>query len=447
MTQQDIILTYTETSSDLSSVVRASTIPRGSFDRPLKPNEVAVEFLASPVNPQDVLVIGGKYPVKPSSSHLGHPIPGYDGVCQVVAVGSAAAESFAPGDRAIPAKHGLGTWRSFAVVEDASLLIKVPRELDPLAGSVLKMGGVVAAGLLRERPLMQPGDWIIQNAGTGVVASLVAQLAKMRGVRTCSIVRDRRLPGQDETRQSSHNQEQGQKGTDSETDSDSDLKGRLMQAGADAVVTESEMQAAAASGSVLPCLEGQRVVLGLDSVFGDSGTRLVGQLSPGATYINYGSLGGMEGKLALSQQDVFWKRIAFRNFRLSEWTSAMAPGEMRDLLQWLAEGFVSGRLRAPELDVLDLSASALSSSSPDASDSDGLPAGDNFLQGVLQEALARSTSSSVGAKKLVLLFNKDARQGNDVGLGAGHGDGHGEHDGCLGPDGLAIRPSGAAPSS
>jgi trans-2-enoyl-CoA reductase len=441
--KRDIILTYTDTSADIASVVRASTVPRQDADSPLQPNEVAVEFLASPVNPQDVLVISGKYPVKPSWEHEGRPIPGYDGVCQVVAVGSSVA-GFSEGDRAIPAKHGLGTWRSFAVV-DASLLIKVPRELDPVAGSVLKMGGVVAACLLKERERLMPGDWIIQNAGAGVVSCLVAQLAKMRGVRTCSIVRDRRPQGLEGS--SSAVTSQGGKDKEAESEQDTEtlkLKQRLLQAGADAVVTESELQAA--GSSTLACLQGQRVVLGLDSVFGESGTRLVGQLSPGATYINYGSLGGMHSKLCLGQQDVFWKRIAFRNFRLSEWTSGMAPEELRDLLQWLAEEFVSGRLRAPELDVLDLTASALAS---------GLPAGEQQdktqekVQELVQQALARSTaSSSVGSKKLVLLFTKDASKDKDLASSEGvAAAADGTQGGCLGADGLAIRPGGAAPSS
>ncbi|CEJ82917.1 hypothetical protein VHEMI02957 [[Torrubiella] hemipterigena] len=353
--KRDTIITYTGISNDPASVIQVSTAPCAET---LAADEVLVEFIASPINPQDLLVISGKYPVQPSNRHEERLIPGYDGICQVVGVG-AAVSKLCVGDRAIPLRHGLGTWRSSAIVNE-SLLIKVPENLDPVAGCVLKMGAMVAACLLRERPALRPGDWIIQNAGGSTIATMVSQLARMSGVKTCSIIRDRPA-AQDERR-------------------------RLLQGGADAVVTESELEAA--SGAPLPILQGKRVVLGLDSVFGESGTRLVGQLTLGATYINYGSLGGMDKELRLTQQDVFWKRITFRNFRLSEWTGSMTTDELQDLLQWLSEAFVSGQLRAPAVQLVDVSG--------------------HDAEHHVQAALRNSTASSgcVGTKKSVLVFRK-----------------------------------------
>lgn len=355
----DTIITYTGISNDPASVIRVSTAPRAET---LATDEVLVEFIASPINPQDLLVIGGKYPVQPSNRHEERLIPGYDGICQVVGVG-AAVTKLRVGDRAIPLRHGLGTWRSSAIVHE-SLLIKVPENLDPVAGCVLKMGAMVAACLLRERPALRPGDWIIQNAGGSTIATMVSQLARMSGIRTCSIIRDRPAAQLDDER-----------------------RRLLAQGGADAVVTESELEAA--NGAPLPVLQGKRVVLGLDSVFGESGTRLVGQLTLGATYINYGSLGGMDKELRLRQQDVFWKRITFRNFRLSEWTGSMTTDELQDLLQWLSEAFVSGQLRAPAVQLVDVSG--------------------HDAEHQVRAALRNSTAASgcVGTKKSVLVFKKD----------------------------------------
>ncbi|PHH92659.1 hypothetical protein CDD83_6263 [Cordyceps sp. RAO-2017] len=316
------ILTYSEGSPDASSAIR---LFRAEAELPpLKESDVAVQFLASPVTPQDLLVIAGRYPVKPSHKHEHLAIPGYDGVCRVTAVGSKVT-ALQPGDHAVPSRHGLGTWRSHAVV-DSSALVKVPRELDSVAASSLKMGAVVAWLLLEEQDGLGPGDWIVQNAASGVIGQFVAQLARLRGLNTLSVVRDRE---------------------DVES-----VRQRLLDLGASVVMTEAELETC--QGQV-PCLDGKRVVLALDSVFGEPGKRLVGVLTPGASYINYGSLGGADGELRLSQKDLFWKHIKFTNFRLSAVLAAYDQNQFADLLDWLSRCFLQGQLRVPEVDLVHLS--------------------------------------------------------------------------------------------
>lgn len=348
-----MIFTFVEPSNDAPSVVQVARY--GSELPSLQESEVAVQFLASPVNPQDLLVIAGRYPVKPRHHYEGFPIPGYDGVCRVIGVGS-AVDSLQLGDHAIPRYHGLGTWRLYAAVSAADL-IKVPRELNVVAASLLKMGVVVAWLLLRERSGLVPGDWIVQNAASGVVAQFVSQLARMQGLHTLSVIRDR------------HHAES--------------LRQRLLAVGADAVITEGELDAL--RGRV-PCLGGKRVVLALDSVFGASGNRLVDILTEGGSFVNYGSLAGADMELHLSQRDLFWKRITFKNFRLSAALESLNERQFADLLQWLSDCFLEGKLKVPEVEEVFIAAA-------------------QDLNVMARKALAKaSDKSTVGTQKQVFMF-------------------------------------------
>ncbi|PGH05140.1 hypothetical protein AJ79_06888 [Helicocarpus griseus UAMH5409] len=71
-----LALTFSEPSLRATEVLMLKDYPRPEP----KINEVAVEFLAAPVNTFDLLVVAGKYPVKPKSQLDGNHIGGFDGV-------------------------------------------------------------------------------------------------------------------------------------------------------------------------------------------------------------------------------------------------------------------------------------------------------------------------------------------------------------------------------
>lgn len=284
--------------------------------------QVLVEMVAAPINPQDIMVLLGKYPVKPvhKTPTDGSMIPGYDGVCRVLEVGPSVT-GIEIGDFAIPAAHGLGTWRSHAVVPSTSLL-RLPPSIRPELAAILRMGVAPGYLLLEDMATLRPGDWIIQNAASSVIAQMVSQFAKLRGVHTISVVRDR--------------------GSSAENES---LKKRLAENGSNEslVLTESELANTSDFGS-------RRIVLALDCVFGQSGAELARVVSPGATFVNYGGLGQDAGNgLTLTQQMIFWKQITFKNFRLSQCLASRSPEQVKDLLLWFASLVQQGQLRAPDL--------------------------------------------------------------------------------------------------
>jgi len=75
-------------------------------------------MIIAPVNPADINIIQGAYPVKPSLPST----VGAEGIGEVVAVGP-SVENLVPGDRVIP-DGVIGTWCT-AGVFDSKLLRKV----------------------------------------------------------------------------------------------------------------------------------------------------------------------------------------------------------------------------------------------------------------------------------------------------------------------------------
>ncbi|KAL4801343.1 hypothetical protein BDV18DRAFT_149558 [Aspergillus unguis] len=204
----------------------------------------------------------------------------------------------------------------------ATSLLRVSNSLNPIAASLLKMGCGPAYLLLDSGVrALRPGDWVVLNAATGVIAQMAVQFAKLRGCRSLSVIRDRE---------------------DLES-----ARQELLAMGTDVVVTESEL---AAPGAVARLAAGKRIMLALDAVFGQSGERLATLLGPGATYVNYGSLGGAGEAVSLTQELLFWKQISFKNFRLSQALSQYSQPEQEDLLAFFGHLFETGALKTPAVD-------------------------------------------------------------------------------------------------
>ncbi|KAJ6064648.1 hypothetical protein N7499_013328 [Penicillium canescens] len=313
-------VTFQRQSTEPASVIRIYRHDAVG-DAPIPANSVLLKFLAAPVNPQDLLVIAGRYPVQPHHRYNDEPIPGYDGVARVERVGT-DVDALKPGDHVIPRAHGLGTWRTEAVVPAAAVL-KVSKSLEPTTASLLKTGCSTAYLLLESCPSLCPGEWVVLNAATGWIARMVVQFALLKGCPSICVIRDR--DDVEATRQS------------------------LLDQGARVVVTESQL----AKEGPVAIAAGKRVTLALDAVFGQSGQRLAAMLAPGATYINYGSLGGAGGQLVLSQELIFWKQITFRNFRLSQALSRYTEDAQIDLLSWFTELFEEGKITAPPVNRVD----------------------------------------------------------------------------------------------
>src|SRR5258708_29299538 len=118
----------------------------------------------------------------------GPPAPtvvGNEGSGRVAAVGPGVT-NVKVGDHVLAPNLGL-TWRE-RLVAPAQGLFPLP-DGDRLQLAQLGSNPPTAALILSEYADLKPGDWVVQNAGnSGVGRSLIA-IAKVRGIRTMSLLR------------------------------------------------------------------------------------------------------------------------------------------------------------------------------------------------------------------------------------------------------------------
>lgn len=308
----DTSFVITKTVNSAKVNVQTTAVPL-----PIK-SEVLVKFHISPINPLDLAVIAGAYPVKPYFEHNGESILGFDAIGEVVWLGP-DVKRLQLGDFVVPARYGIGTWRAHAVIEE-SFLDKIPKPGDLRFGAILRLGVAPAYFLVENMCKLKAGDWIIQNAGTSVVAQMVVQFARRRGVKVLSVIRDR-------------------------DDAPSLLKA-LNEPGSKYPVTmsmvtiESELEQAK---------HGKSFAMAIDSVGGFSGQQILDCLSTGGTFVQHGFLSGTDQILPLDAPSFWGRQLKMLSSRSSAQMGALTEAERRDLFSWLVELSNVGELKLPAL--------------------------------------------------------------------------------------------------
>jgi mitochondrial enoyl-[acyl-carrier protein] reductase / trans-2-enoyl-CoA reductase len=322
----------------------------------LRSRDVLVRFLAAPINPLDILVLGDLYPIKPQHSVNGNSVIGYDGVGEVVFRGSAVTE-VEVGDLVVPSKFGLGTWRTEAAV-DVSWVQKIARPNDITVAAITRIGIAPAFFLVEDMCELKPGDWIIQNAATSVIAQMVVQFAKARGIHVISVIRDRNA------------------------EEVATITEKLLHLGAEIVVLESDLEN---NARIKPI----PVKLALDSVFGASGRKLIDTLVFGGTYVQLGLLGGPKSQLSLNPMDIFGRNLTLKAFRGTSQMALRTAEEQKGLFDWIISRFNTGELKLPPLGLNKLE---WDSSKPDTA------------KKTLIEAVQRAQQGELGLRKQIILF-------------------------------------------
>ena len=237
-----------------------------------------VRILAAPINPVDLNVVEGKYPVRPELPG----VPGVEGVGVVEEVG-AEGKKLRVGDHVL-LPHGLGSWREAAVVADADeALMALPLEVPAVQAAMLRINPATALRMLRDFVSLAPGDFVIQNAANSAVGRLVIQIAKANHWRTINLVRR------------------------------PELIDELRALGGDAVLLDNDEvkdQIAGASG-------GAPVRLALNAVGGDSALRVANALAPGGTHVTYGAMGRQP--LRIPNGLLIFKDLRWRGFWITQW--------------------------------------------------------------------------------------------------------------------------------
>ena len=267
-------------------------------------DEARVHLLAAPINPADLNVIEGKYPIRPALPG----VPGVEGVGLVEAVGAAVTKVRA-GDRVL-LPHGYGTWREAGVVQ-ASELIVVPDGIAPEQAAMLKINPATALRMLRDFAELKAGDWVLQNAANSAVGRAVIQLAHAAGWRTVNVVRR------------------------------AELAGELRAAGADVVLVEGEDLPA----QIAAATNGAEIRLALNAVGGDSADRLAKALAPGGTIVTFGAMSRQP--LRIPNGLLIFKDLRWRGFWISQWYREAPPEACAAMFAELFALAQRGLLHAP----------------------------------------------------------------------------------------------------
>jgi mitochondrial enoyl-[acyl-carrier protein] reductase / trans-2-enoyl-CoA reductase len=260
-------------------------------------DEVQIEMLASPINPADLNVIAGTYGELPDLP----AIIGNEGAGRIVRLGAGAAGLALGTMVALPTP---GSWCRRRNVR-ASDVIPLPDGIDPFQAAIVSVNPPTAYAMLHDFVSLQPGDWVVQNAGNSGVGRCVIQLAKQRGFRTLNVVRR------------------------------AELVDELLALGADRVVTEDTDLRSEKIGAKLA----------LNAVGGASALNIANALAPGGTLVTYGAMSRQA--LKIPNGLLIFKGLSFRGFWLRQWLAATPPAEQQRVFQLLAERVADGSLRVP----------------------------------------------------------------------------------------------------
>ena len=259
--------------------------------------EVLVGVELAPVNMNDLYVIQGAFPIRPSLPSF----VGNEGVGRVLAVGN-GVEHLEVGDRVLIPLYAF-SWRERLVVPAAGLF-SLP-DADPRQLAMLGINPPTASLLLDEASDLRPDDWVVQNAANSGVGRSVIAIAKARGLKTINVVRR------------------------------PELLPELHAIGGDLVVAEEDdaldkMRAAAGN---------DRVQLAIDGVSGKSSALIASALTAHGTFVVYAYMGG--GPVTINPFELIVKRVIARGFFMNHSDiEPKIPAALREAVPLVASGAI-----------------------------------------------------------------------------------------------------------
>lgn len=263
-------------------------------------DEVQVQVMARPVNPSDKMFIMGNYRQKPVFPQ----IAGLEGAGVICKIGKSI-------DSSLLGKHvsfrSKGTWAENINVSLKNCRI-VPAKLSFETACQISLNSLTAYALL-ERSGLIAGQWLLLTAANSSVCKQIIQLAKTRGLKIISLVRQ-------------------------------DIyKKELFDIGSDMVLnseTENLEQQIADNTE-----EGANAIL--DAVGGSLGTRILNLAAPFCQIIIYGRLSSEAS--SFSNGTLIYKNLRIEGFGIDHWIAEKSEKEMDLIWNQLLEAILQGKLR------------------------------------------------------------------------------------------------------
>ncbi|GIO16176.1 alcohol dehydrogenase [Cohnella xylanilytica] len=270
---------------------------------PPGPGQLLARMLQAPINPSDLIPIGGAY-----RHRIALPgIAGYEGVGVVEAVGPGAPPSLL-GRRVLPLR-GEGTWQTY-VKAPAELAVPVPDFLEDDAACQLYINPLTAWLACREALGLRPGDAFAVNACGSALGRVFAQLSAVFGYRLIAIARDSR-----------HAEE-------------------LLSLGAWRTVDTSP-RGFSLREAVLDLTGGRGVEAAVDSIGGEDGTELALCVRPGGVLLRIGLLSGIPADESVARE----RGVNARPFWLRQWAGGASAERWHAAFRELIGLAGQGRLR------------------------------------------------------------------------------------------------------
>ncbi len=275
-----------------------------SPSKPLEAGQVRLELEVANINPADLFVIQGSYPLKPKLP----AVPGNEGVARVLEV-TDGITNVKVGDRVfIPFRSGVGAW-SEEVVVPGKTLFPLPLDSDPAQLAMAAVNPPTAYFMLTKYVTLEPGDWIIQNLANSAVGRYVISFAKTLGVKTINLVR----------RESAVEE--------------------LKQFGGDIVLVDGPKVAK----EVKELVDTNKVKIAFDGVAGEATHRLGQCLAFGGTIVNYGAM-SMD-KCELGASGTIFKQLKLMGVWLQKWTETAPQEEVEALYKVTNEAVIKGEVK------------------------------------------------------------------------------------------------------
>lgn len=288
---------------------------------------IVLRSLAFPINPSDINQLQGVYPSKPEktldySTKEPAAIAGNEGVFEVISVPQ-DEQSLTQGDWVIPVQSNHGTWSNYRVFSKASDLIKV-NGLDLYTAATVSVNGCTAYQLVNNyiNWNQNGNDWLVQNAGTSGVSKIVTQIAKARGIKSLSVIRDRE--GFEEV-----------------------AKVLEDKYGATKVISETQNNDKSFNKEELPKILGSdaRLRLALNSVGGKSSASIARKLEKDALMLTYGGMSKQPVTLPTSLH--IFKGLTSKGFWVTE-NNKKNPQEKIDNIKDFIKLYTEGKIISPK---------------------------------------------------------------------------------------------------
>jgi mitochondrial enoyl-[acyl-carrier protein] reductase / trans-2-enoyl-CoA reductase len=263
--------------------------------------EVVIDIEACPINPASLLLLEGRYGVRPN---LPAPVHS-EGVGKVAKIGTGVTH-LKLGDRVLLPRDG--TWCQ-RIKAPAKGLFALPAGVDPLQLAMTRVNPPTAYLMLRDYVKLAAGDWVIQDAANSGVGHALIAIGRELGYRTVNIVRR------------------------------ADLIAPLKTTGADVVVVDgpnlaAEVAAATGNGAIR---------LGIDAIGGEACLRLSSCMAEGGTVLNYGLLSGKPCMIGAEQ--LVFRDVTLKGFWLAKWFQTATPADIQEVYGKLIAMIAAGKIK------------------------------------------------------------------------------------------------------